>query len=351
VRGSDDGRAGDHDRPERSRRRRAAPEGVPPRVVVVGSANMDLVISTPRLPRPGETVLGDDLRTVPGGKGANQAVAAARAGAHCAFVGAVGTDPFGAELRESLAAAGVDVQGLRTTAGASGLAVVAVDAAGENLIIVTPGANTSLGELTDDDRRAVAAADVVLLQLEVPLPTVLLAARWAHRAGTTVVLNAAPARSLPPALLDVVDVLVVNEHEAATVAGTSPGEPAALLAALVELVPRVVLTLGARGVAYADRQGVRRDVPAPPVVAVDTTAAGDAFAGAFAVRLAERRGAPESDAVTDALRWACAAGALCVQRPGASSGLPDRADIEALHRATYLAGHPPVPAVPEPPFR
>ncbi|MEU4716808.1 PfkB family carbohydrate kinase [Micromonospora purpureochromogenes] len=307
------------------------------RVVVVGSANLDLVVTTPQLPRPGETMLGEDFRTVPGGKGANQAVAAARAGADCAFIGAVGTDEFGQHLRDNLVAAGVDVHGLRTVAGASGVALIAVDRAAENFIVVAPGANAALIGLDAADRAAVGAADVLLLQLEVPLPTVVAAADVARAEGTTVVLNAAPAAPLPAELLELVDVLVVNEHEAAVVAGTHSDEAAVLLDALLKLVPRVVLTLGARGAAYADRRGQRREVRAPAIDAVDTTAAGDAFTGALAVRWAECGGAldADADAVTDALRWACAAGAACAQRPGASTALPERAAIEALYAATY----------------
>ncbi|MFG2099701.1 ribokinase [Micromonospora echinaurantiaca] len=304
-------------------------------VVVVGSTNLDLVVTAPQLPRPGETVLGENFRTVPGGKGANQAVAAARAGAACGFVGAVGDDEFGAQLRASLVAAGVDVRGLRTVPGPSGVALIAVDRDAENFIVVASGANGELTDLDVDDRAAIAAADVLLLQLEVPLPTVVAAAGSARAESTTVVLNAAPAAPLPAELLDLVDVLVVNEHEAAVVAGVFADEPPVLLDALLELVPRVVLTLGARGAAYADRSGLRLEIPAPRIDAVDTTAAGDAFTGALAVGWAERGGAVDADAVTAILRWACAAGAACAQRPGASTALPERAAIEALYAATY----------------
>ncbi|MET7752910.1 ribokinase [Micromonospora sp. NPDC005367] len=305
------------------------------RVVVVGSANLDLVVTAPQLPRPGETVLGEHFHTVPGGKGANQAVAAARAGAACDFVGAVGDDEFGTQLRASLVDSGVDVQGLRVVPGASGVALIAVDRAAENFIVVAPGANGALTDLTDEDRATIAAADVLLLQLEVPLPTVVRAAGLARAGGTTVVLNAAPAAALPAELLDLVDVLVVNEHEAAVVAGVISDEPAALLDALLERVPRVVLTLGARGAAYADRRGLRLEIPAPKIDAVDTTAAGDAFTGALAVSWAERGGAVNPDGIAASLRWACAAGAACAQRPGASTALPERAAIDALYDVTY----------------
>ncbi|MEH1168673.1 ribokinase [Micromonospora sp. CPCC 205539] len=305
------------------------------RVAVVGSSNLDLVVSAPQLPRPGETVLGENFRTVPGGKGANQAVAAARAGATCDFVGAVGEDDFGTQLRASLVDAGVDVRGLRTVAGPSGVALIAVDRDAENFIVVAAGANGTVTELNADDRATIAGADVLLLQLEVPLSAVVQAAGWARAAGTTVVLNAAPAAALPAELIALVDVLVVNEHEAAVVAGVVSDDPPVLLDALLELVPRVVLTLGARGAAYADRSGLRITVPAPRIDAVDTTASGDAFTGALAVSWAERGGATTEDSVTASLRWACAAGAACAQRPGASTALPERAAIDALYDATY----------------
>jgi ribokinase len=219
------------------------------------------------------------------------------------------------------------VRGLRTVPGPSGVALIAVDRSAENFIVVAPGANAALTDLSADDRAAIASADVLLLQLEVPLSTVVAAAGCARAAGTTVVLNAAPAATLPEELLELVDVLVVNEHEAAVVSGGA----ASPLDALLKLVPRVVLTLGARGAGYADRDGLRLSVPAPRIEAVDTTAAGDAFTGALAVGWA-RRGGTDIEA---SLRWACAAGAACAQRPGASSALPDRATIDALHDATY----------------
>lgn len=294
------------------------------RVVVVGSANLDLVATTPTLPRPGETVLGDGFTTVPGGKGANQAVAAARAGAQCAFIGAVGQDGFAAPLRDNLMAAGVDVSRLRSVPGTSGVALIAVDRAAENLIVVAPGANAALTDLSAPDREAVGAADVLVCQLEIPIDTVTRAAAVARVAGTVVMLNAAPARPLPAALLDAVDVLVVNQGEAEALVGR-PAEPEDLL----DLVPRVVMTLGAGGVAYADRDGARLRVEAPTVDAVDTTAAGDAFSGALAVAWAEGR------PVAEALRWACAAGAACARRLGASSSLPTRAEIDELFAGTY----------------
>lgn len=297
-------------------------------VVVVGSVNMDLVVTAPTLPAPGETVLGHAFTMVPGGKGGNQAIAAARAGARCAFVGAVGQDAFAPALRDSLAAAGVDLARLRAVPGPSGVALIAVDDAAENIIVVAPGANGELSRLDAQDEAVVAGADVLLCQLEIQLPVVAQAAAAAQAAGTTVVLNAAPARALPADLLAAVDLLVVNQGEAATVAGCG-GSPAELLTALLARVPRVVMTLGPQGAAYADRDGLRLDVDAPRVVAVDTTAAGDAFTGALAVALAEHR------PIESAMRWACAAGAACASRPGAATALPTRQEIDALFTATY----------------
>lgn len=301
------------------------------RVTVVGSANLDLVATAARLPGPGETVLGHGFTTACGGKGANQAVAAARAGARCRFVGAVGDDSFGAQLRAHLAGAGVDVTQLRTVSGPSGVALIAVDDAAENLIVVAPGANATLTSLTGPDRAAVTTADVLLCQREVPLAAVTEAAVAGRQAGTVVILNAAPAGPLPAELLAAVDVLVVNEHEAAAVAGSVADsvDEAALFGALLARVPRVVLTLGARGARYADRDGTRLAVPAPRIEAVDTTAAGDAFTGALAVAWAQDRPA------LDAVRWACAAGAVCAQRPGAGPALPDRAQIDAMFQRSY----------------
>jgi ribokinase len=297
-----------------------------PRVVVLGSANMDLVVTAGTLPQPGETVLGRDFTTVPGGKGANQAVAVARAGGDCAFIGAVGADPFGAQLRAQLDAAGVDASRLRVVDGASGVALIAVDDAGENLIVVAPGANAAVTGLSAADEELIVGADALMCQLEVPVGAVTAAARAARAAGVRVVLNAAPARPLPVELVGVVDLLLVNQVEARTVAGIT-ADVDGLLDALVEVAPRVVLTLGPAGVAYADADGARLRVPAPAVSAMDSTAAGDAFAGAFVVAWAEGR------PVEEALPWACAAGAACARRRGASSSLPTRAEIDELFAA------------------
>jgi ribokinase len=291
------------------------------RVVVVGSANMDLVGSGPTLPRPGETVLGDEFIMVPGGKGANQAIAAARAGGTCAFLGALGSDQFGVSLKARIQASGVDTRHTRVSYGTSGVAIVMVDAPGENSIMVLPGANSTYTDLEPDEIGAIQDADVLLLQLEIPIATVTAAAVAARAAGTLVVLNAAPARELPADLLAATDLLVVNEVEATAVAGITRDDPAGLLA----LAPRVVLTIGADGAFYADKDTPPVHVPAYAVDTVDSTAAGDAFLGALAVAWGEGR-----DPV-DAVRWASAAGAVCVRRLGSSVSLPSRAEIEELY--------------------
>lgn len=306
----------------------------PPRIAVVGSANMDLVATAAALPRPGETVLGREFTMVPGGKGANQAIAAVRAGGACIFLGAIGSDSFGVTLASRLRASGVDTSLLRVVYGGSGVAVVMVDAAGENLIVATPGANAALVGLATAELAAIAGADVLVAQLEVPVETVTAAMAAARAAGTRTVLNAAPARTLAPQLLASVDVLVVNDPEAAALTGRSAndGGERDVLAALLELVPRAVVTRGAAGAWYAERDVDALHVPAPLVEAVDSTAAGDSFTGALAVALGEGR-----DAV-DAVRWACAAGAASVRRLGASSSLPQRAEIDELYASAYQQG-------------
>jgi ribokinase len=292
-----------------------------PRIVVAGSANMDVVGLAERLPLPGETVLGDDFMMNPGGKGANQAIAAARAGGDCTFLGAIGSDAFGVTINARLTASGVDMRHVRTSYGTSGVAVIMVDHAGENSILVSPGANNTFTRLTAAERAAIAAGDVLLCQQEIPPETVLAAARAARAGGTRVVLNAAPARELAPELQEVVDLLVVNEVEAQAITGRAEPD----MAALLKVVPRAVLTLGGEGALYADRNGRSERIPPYRVEVVDTTAAGDAFTGALAVAWGEGRD------LVGAVRWACAAGAACVRRVGAYAALPTRADIDALY--------------------
>ncbi|WP_174561840.1 ribokinase [Rhodococcus triatomae] len=280
-----------------------------PRVVVVGSINMDLIVGTPRIPDPGETVLGDRFATGPGGKGANQAVAAARAGAEVAFVGAVGTDTFALELRQSLVDAEVDVTQLREIDGPSGVAMITVDDAGRNSIVVAPGANGSLAGLTAADLDAIASADVLLCQLEIPLDTAVSATAHARAHGTVVLLNPSPVRPLPPDLTDSVDVLVANEAEAAQLADD------------IAAVPHRITTLGGRGARHLGPDGGRTAVAPPQVDVVDTTGAGDAFAGALAAVWGRR---------DDALAFAVAAGALATTRRGAAASAPQLQEIESI---------------------
>ncbi|MCX5125194.1 ribokinase [Streptomyces sp. NBC_00347] len=288
-------------------------------IAVLGSTNMDLVAYVAKAPRLGETVTGRAFRTAPGGKGANQAVAAARSGGEVVMIGAVGADEFGVRLRSALAGAGVETAALRTVEGASGTAHITVDDEGGNSIIVIPGANALVTSLEPGDAARIGAADSLLLQLELPLEAVLAGALAARAQGVRTILTPAPAQPLPAELLAATDLLVPNEHEAAALTGLTDVHLAA--AALLQDVPEVVVTLGAAGVLYAARGHEPLAVPAPPVRAVDTTAAGDTFVGALAVALGEGRPMPE------ALRWASAAAALSVQRPGAQDSMPTRAEV------------------------
>ncbi|MFE7468954.1 ribokinase [Streptomyces sp. NPDC057499] len=290
-------------------------------IAVLGSTNMDLVAYTERAPRLGETVTGREFRTVPGGKGANQAVAAARAGGDVLMIGAVGDDPYGDLLRAGLERSGVDTGLLHTVEGPSGTAHIVVDGTGANAIVVIPGANGTVTALGPGEMAAIAGAELLLLQLELPLSAVIEGARTAHAQGVRTILTPSPVQPLPPGLLDCVDLLVPNEHEAAELSGFT--DPRAAAQHLLGRVPAVVITLGARGCLYAARGTDPVRFPAPEVTAVDTTGAGDTFVGTLAVALAERRPVPK------ALAWAASAAALCVQRPGASASMPYRTEIEA----------------------
>lgn len=268
---------------------------------MVGSVNLDTVFDVNALPQPGETVLAKSTRSNPGGKGANQAVAAARAGALVHFVGAVGDDDAGARLRRHLSENAIGTDGLITVPGLSGTAVVVVDATGENLIVVAPGANGRVALDSDRVRAQLGECDVLLLQLEIPVATAVTAARAAHSAGATVIVNASPAGDDPRQLADlaqVTDVVVVNEAEARH--WTWP-------------VPHRVVTRGAAGATYesADQS---YPVAAPAVDVVDTSGAGDVFAGVLAAGWTTGR--------EYALRRACAAGALASLVPGAGDCAP-----------------------------
>jgi ribokinase len=279
---------------------------------------MDLVVRAPRLPSPGDTVLGADLVRVPGGKGANQAVAAARLGAPTVFIGCVGDDAFGDELRAALVADGIDVQHLHRAADRpSGVALIVVDDRGENLIAVSPGANHALTVADAESAlRDLRADDVVLAQLEVPLETVAVACRAAKTVGAQVVLNAAPAHGGAVDLLRLVSTLIVNRGEAEALGG-----PAEVLRR--HGPDAVVVTLGADGLELSAGHREWR-MAAHQVEVVDTTGAGDAFCGAFATALLEGN---SSDA---AARFANAAAALATTRLGAQSSLPRRAEVDSV---------------------
>lgn len=304
-----------------------------PALVVVGSINLDLVVRCAALPRPGQTVTGDDLQEHGGGKGANQAVAAARLGARTTLIGRVGDDGAGQRLRAGLASEGVTVPGdLVSAAVPSGTAIIAVERGGENHILLVPGANALLTP-ADVERHVehIRTAQVLLLQLEIPTPTVIAAARIAHAAGVRVLLDPAPAPTrLDPALF-AVDLLSPNRSEAEALVGRPLPTIAAVSDAARELVARgagaVVITLGADG-AVVCAEGKTHHLPTFPVDAVDATAAGDAFKAALAVRWAE------GASLEDAVRFALAAGSLAASRPGAQPSLPHRHEVDAL-----LASH------------
>ena len=318
-------------------------------VVVVGSVNTDVVARVARIPSPGETLLGKDLARYGGGKGANQAVAAARAGgADVAFVGAVGEDPDAAARRTALEADGIDTTGLVTVPGPTGTALITVADDGENAIVVAAGANGAREELTEVQLEVLTRAEVVIAQLEVPVPLVLQAGR--HRPeGSLFLLNAAPSAAMTdPALaadlLAATDVLVVNEHELADIAGGIGTEAA--ITQVTAQVPVLIVTLGSAGALVAVGNE-RRQVPAFDVTAVDTTGAGDTFCGVFAARLAEAAGhtdstgattgpVPSIDAIAEAARAASAAAALAVGTAGAQESVPTaEAVTEQLARTPY----------------
>lgn len=291
-------------------------------IVVLGSANLDFVVSQARQPAPGETVAGTAFTTVPGGKGLNQAIAAARAGAEVVFLGAIGRDEFGVRLRSALEADGVDTSGLLEVEAPTGTAHIAVLDGGENAIVVVPGANAAVGTLTAGDRERIAGASHLLAQFERPPRLVAEAFALARVAGVTTVLTPAPVVPFDDALLDLVDVLVPNEHEARELTGLTD-ETAAVLT-LSRRVKTVVMTRGSRGTLVARDGAIIADLDARAVHAVDTTGAGDTFVGVLVARLAAG-----SD-LEQALGAARVAASIAVTRPGASSSMPTWAEIASL---------------------
>jgi ribokinase len=301
-------------------------------IVVVGSSNTDMIIRVPRIPRAGETLLGGEFVTAAGGKGANQAVGAARAGGKVAFIARVGRDAFGDQAIAGLLRDGIDVSRVfRDKLTPSGVALIFVAQDGENSIAVAGGANAKLSP--SDVKKAagvIRSAGLLVAQLETPLATVTAAVELAVKAGVPVILNPAPARPLPNSLLERISILTPNETEAELLTGIKVTDAAAAAKACSKLRSRgvgiVILTLGERGAFLADANG-RRLVPGFKVKTVDSTAAGDIFNGALSVALAEGK------AVFDAVRFANAAAALSVTRLGAQPSAPSRADIEKFIRS------------------
>ena len=300
-----------------------------PSIVVLGGINMDLVTVAERFPEAGETVVGSRFLTYPGGKGANQAVAAARMGVATAMVGRVGDDIFGPQLIESLAASGVDVSRVGVELGASsGIAVVNIDASTQNRIIQILGANTTCGQAEGERvMEALEGASTLMLQLEVPVELSLSVARQAAAMGKRVILDPGPARPLPQEFYSCCSVITPNETEAQALVGfpvTDVPSAARAASALLERgVEAAVVKLGAQGACYATAQGGQH-VPAIPVEAVDSVAAGDAFNGALAASLTA------GDSLERAMRLATAAGALAVTKFGAQDSMPLRHDVEDL---------------------
>ncbi|MDB1113702.1 ribokinase [Pseudomonas extremaustralis] len=302
---------------------------MPAKVVVVGSLNMDLVTRASRLPRAGETLIGQTFTTVPGGKGANQAVASARLGADVSMIGCVGTDAYGIQLRDALLVEGIDCRAVSTVEGSSGVALIVVDDTSQNAIVIVAGSN---GELTPASLQAfdtvLQAANVIVCQLEVPMATVGYALKRGRELGKTVILNPAPASApLPAEWYASIDYLIPNESEAGALSGVTVDSLDSARLAATRLIQagagKVIITLGPQGVLFSDGQ-VFEHLVAPKVKAVDTTAAGDTFVGGFAAALANG----ESEA--EAIRFGQVAAALSVTRAGAQPSIPTLHDVQGF---------------------
>ncbi|KQT67425.1 MULTISPECIES: ribokinase [Pseudomonas] len=305
---------------------------MPANVVVIGSLNMDLVTRAPRLPRGGETLIGHSFATVSGGKGANQAVAAARLGAKVAMIGCVGNDDYGVRLRDALLAEHIDCEAVSVVEDSSGVALIVVDDNSQNAIVIVAGANGAMTPAVIDRFDAVLqAADVVICQLEIPDATVGHALKRARELGKTVILNPAPAsRPLPADWFAAIDYLIPNESEAAALSGLAVDSLQSAETAATQLIAmgagKVIVTLGAQGSLFANGNGFEH-FPAPTVKAVDTTAAGDTFVGGFAAALAD--GKTEAEAI----RYGQIAAALSVTRAGAQPSIPTMSEVQAFKPA------------------
>lgn len=295
-------------------------------VLVIGSLNADLVVKSPRFPQPGETISGDDLQIIPGGKGANQAVAAARQGVKTTMVGRVGSDSFGPFLVDNLKSNDVDTSQVLKTDSATGTAIIVVDANGQNSIVLSPGAN---GMVTpaDVDSASFSNSGLLLLQLEIPTPTVLRAAQRAREHGMQVILNPAPAKPLPAELLSNVDILIPNESELALLTGLPVTDSSSAEVAAKEIlkqgVKTVIVTLGSKGALLVTATQVKH-VDTYKVNVVDTTAAGDAFIGGFASAILSGK------SLEDSVRYGCACGALATTKFGAQPSLPTKDEVETF---------------------
>jgi ribokinase len=294
-----------------------------PNILVVGSLNADLVVQAPRFPKPGETISGEDLQVIPGGKGANQAVAAARHGANVAMLGRVGKDNFGDLLLENLKSNRVETNLIRRDDASTGTAIIVVDANGQNSIVLSAGSNGKVSS-TDVENASFSTFNLLLLQLEIPTPTVLSAAKKARENGLRVILNPAPAKELPEELIALADFIVPNETELNLLTGLPvtdiPSAETAAQGLRERAAQNVIVTLGAKGALLVTGEEVAH-VDAFPVDVVDTTAAGDAFIGGFASVL-------DSFSLLDAVRYACACGALAATKFGAQPSLPTKEEVE-----------------------
>lgn len=312
-------------------------------IIVVGSLNADLVVKSPRFPQPGETISGEDLKIIPGGKGANQAVAAARQGVDVTMIGRVGSDNFGAFLVENLKSNRVDTSHVLADDSATGTAIIVVDANGQNSIVLSPGANGKVSP-ADVDSASFLNSKLILLQLEIPTPTVLRAAQKAREHGMTVLLNPAPAKSLPAELLANVDILIPNESELALLTGLPITDVSSAEVAAKEIlkqgVKTVIVTLGSEGALLATGAQATQ-VGAYTVDVVDTTAAGDAFIGGFTSKILThswssptpadaQESASYAKALEEAVRYGCACGALATTKFGAQPSLPTKAEVETF---------------------